>query len=82
MAIVKTHCASLATNKFSIVGVLRMLNWKWLASRQRSNTMVGEKNHQKSSIYLKLSFVAFTLWDTTTLLWKVRKPISSEYNGN
>lgn len=28
MDIVKIHCASLASNKFSIVGVLRMLNWK------------------------------------------------------
>ena len=38
MAIVKTLCTSLATNKFSIVGVLHMLNWKRPASRQRSNT--------------------------------------------
>ena len=53
MAIVKTHCASLATNKFSIVGVLRMLNWKRLASRQRRNTMVGEKNHQKKLYIFK-----------------------------
>ena len=53
MAIVKTHCASLAMNTFSIVGVLHMLNWKRPASRQRSNTMVGEKNHQKKLYIFK-----------------------------
>ena len=53
MAIVKIHCASLASNKFSIVGVLHMLNWKRPASRQRSNTMVGEKKHQKKLYIFK-----------------------------
>lgn len=52
MAIVKIHCASLATNKFSVVGVLPMLNWKRPASRQRSNTMVGEKKTSKEALYI------------------------------
>ena len=81
MDIVKIHCASLASDKFSIVGVLHMLNWKRPASRQRSNTK-EKKTIKRSFAYLKLAFVPFTLRDTTTLLWKVRKPISSEYNGN
>ena len=76
MAIVKIHCASLATNKFSVVSVLHMLNWK------RPGNTKEKKITKRSSIYLKLAFVPFTLWDTTTLLWKERKPISSEYNGN
>ena len=53
MDIVKIHCASLASDKFSIVGVLHMLNWKRPASRQRSNTMVREKNHQKKLYIFK-----------------------------
>ena len=81
MAIVKIHCASLATNKFSVVGVLYMLNWK-RPGISLAKQYVGEKTIKRSFIYLKLAFVPFTLWDITTLLWKVRKPISSEYNGN
>ena len=46
MAIVKIHCASLATNKFSIVGVLHMLNWK-RPCISLAKQYVGEKNHQK-----------------------------------
>lgn len=81
MAIVKTHCASLATNKFSVVGVLHMLNWK-RPGISLAKQYVGEKIIKRRYIYLKLAFVPFTLWDTTTLRWKVRKPISSEYSGN
>ena len=46
MAIVKTHCASLASDKFSIVGVLHMLNWK-RPGISLAKQYVGEKNHQK-----------------------------------
>ena len=81
MAIVKTLCTSLATNKFSIVGVLHMLNWK-RPGISLAKQYVGEKIIKRSFMYLKLAFVPFILWDITTLLWKVKKPISSEYSGS
>ena len=52
MAIVKTHCTSLATNKFSIVGVLHMLNWK-RPGISLAKQYVGEKNHQKKLYIFK-----------------------------
>lgn len=46
MDIVKIHCASLASDKFSIVGVLHMLNWK-RPGISLAKQYVREKNHQK-----------------------------------
>ena len=51
MAIVKIHCASLATNKFSIVGVLHMLNWK-RPGISLAKQYVGEKKPSKEVLYI------------------------------
>lgn len=51
MAIVKTHCTSLATNKFSIVGVLHMLNWK-RPGISLAKQYVGEKKPSKEVLYI------------------------------
>ena len=52
MDIVKIDCASLASDKFSIVGVLHMLNWK-RPGTSLAKQYVGEKNHQKKLYILK-----------------------------
>ena len=51
MAIVKIHCASLATNKFSVVGVLHMLNWK-RPGISPAKQYVGEKKSSKEALYI------------------------------
>ena len=53
MAIVKTHCASLATNKFSIVGVLYTYAELEKAGISPAKQYVGEKNHQKTLYIFK-----------------------------
>lgn len=55
MAIVKIHCASLASNKFSVVGVLHMLNWKTVekAGHLASKAIRRRKNHQKKFYIFK-----------------------------